>query len=118
MVNLKEREIISPTIEQDEPMDSSVCQTCPTQNVSARKTRELEAQLKAMTSAHELLMKNKGFILLCGCLIAIVALYVGDIFIVNLGWKNSANLDSIIELGKTIITLMLGYLFATDKHST
>lgn len=118
MVNLKEREIISPTIEQDEPMDSSVCQTCPTQNVSARETRELEAQLKAMTSAHELLMKNKGFTLLCGCLIAIVALYVGDIFIVNLGWKNSANLDSIIELGKTIITLMLGYLFATDKHST
>ena len=75
LVNLKEREIISPTIEQDEPMDSS---------------------------AGEIVLEQ----------------IKGDIFIVNLGWKNSANLDSIIELGKTIITLMLGYLFATDKHST
>ena len=116
MNNSEDREVVAPQTEKDVPPGLERCNQCRTHNVSPSETSDIENQVKAMTGAHNLLMKNKGFVLLCGCLVILVLIYVLDVFLVNNGMKNSSMLDSIMDLGKTITTLLLGYIFATEHQ--
>ena len=109
MNNSEDREVVAPQTEKDVPPGFERCNQCRTHNVSPSETSDIENQVKAMTGAHNLLMKNKGFVLLCGCLVILVLIYVLDVFLVNNGMKNSSMLDSIMDLGKTITTLRCIY---------
>ena len=113
----EELEIISPETEQEIPPDDQICNRCAIQNVSAKETNELENRVNALTRTHDLLMKDKGFILLCACLIVFVLIYIGDIVLINCGLKKSNSLDSILDLAKTLITLLIGYVFASEFKS-
>ena len=83
MNNSEDREVVAPQTEKDVPPGFERCNQCRTHNVSPSETSDIENQVKAMTGAHNLLMKNKGFVLLCGCLVILVLIYVLDVFLGN-----------------------------------
>lgn len=88
----------------------------PTRDLPAEKTVEIEKKVQYIKNIQPILMQNKGFALLCACLAAVLFLYLVDTIVINLGMKSSEMLGDIADLGKTIITLLLGYVFATEKH--
>ena len=79
-------------------------------------TTELPKEdVKTKKAEQEIHLKDNAFILLCCCLAAFALFYVVDTIVINLGGQTSSVLSSALDMAKTIITFLIGYLFAAEK---
>lgn len=112
-MNPAKYEIASPQTEQEVPPDhftqKSATSILPDADEIERDTRVKKAE-------QEIHLKDNAFVLLCGCLIACAVLYLIDTGVVVLAKTHSSEtLTTILDLAKTVITFLLGYLFAYEN---
>lgn len=76
---------------------------------------KMEKSVKTKKAEQEIHLKDNAFILLCCCLAAFALFYVVDTIVINLGGQTSSVLSSALDMAKTIITFLIGYLFAAEE---
>lgn len=112
-MNPTEYEITSPQTEQEVPPEH--CMQRPATSI-LRDADEMERNTRVKKAEQEIHLKDNAFVLLCGCLIACAVLYLVDTLVVVFAKTNSSEtLTTILDLAKTVITFLLGYLFAYEK---
>lgn len=112
-MNSVDYEITSPQTEQEVP-PSHFEQGSATSLLP--DAGEIEQNMRMKKVEQEIHLKDNAFILLCGCLITCVLLYIIDtIVIVFAETHSSETLSALLDLAKTVITFLLGYLFAYEK---
>lgn len=70
-------------------------------------------ELERMASVHRHIVTDrlriKSYGLLCWCIGILIVLYIGDVFLINFGLKNSNMITSLIELFKYLVSAVVGY---------
>lgn len=107
-------EINTPQSEQEVPPHASRS-VATTSELPKSAVDELEKENQAKKLQQELHLKDNAFILLCACLFSFVIFYLIDTIVINSGFKSSSVLSSAIDMAKTIVTFLVGYLFASEK---
>lgn len=107
--------ILTPQSEQELPPSQSKSRSSPTETIPPSKVDEIERQNRVKKAEQEIHLKDNAFVLLCFCIGSFIFFYVFDTVVLNFGWKTSEVLTSAIDMAKTVITFLLGYLFATEK---
>lgn len=80
--------------------------------IPSHKVRDIEEQIKAAKSYHNILLQDKGFHLLIFCIILVACIYAADCFLINNGMQSSTLMKSFFELLKFIISILIGFVFA------
>lgn len=109
-------QIMIPTSEQEIPPVPIRGRSSITENLSPQEVDLLEKENRAKKVAQEIHLKDNAFVLLCGCLLAFVLLYFVDTFVINMGGKTSEVLPQALDMAKTVVTFLIGYLFASEKN--
>lgn len=107
--------IIAPTSEQEIPPERSSKRSNPTETISPQEVDALEKANRVRKAEQEIHLKDNAFKLLCCCLLAYAVFFIIDTTVINFGGQSSDVLSSAIDMDKTIITFLIGYLFATEK---
>lgn len=107
-------EVDVPQTEQERPPDVAKPYTA-TANLPAKEAADLERRVQVKKAEQEIHLKDSAFTLLCACLAGCFILYCMDTLVVAGGVKSSEMLTTLFDLIKTVITFLLGYLFAYEK---
>lgn len=103
-----------PETEQEVPPE--VNQTVNiTNELSPAFVANMERANLAKKAEQEIHLKDNAFWLLCGCLVGCLFLFIFDSVAGFFGKSSSDTLTNLLDLGKTVITFLLGYLFAYEK---
>lgn len=107
--------VVSPTTEQEIPPIHISNRSPLTDNLPQKTVEELEREMQAKKAQQELNLKDNAFVLLCWCLGAFAFFVIFDTVVINLGGSTSEIMNTALDLGKTIVTFLIGFLFATEK---
>lgn len=107
-------EVHSPESEQEIP-SSAVNAGAVVYDIPSEDAEKIERRAQAKKAEQEIHLKDNAFILLCACLGGCVALYIMDTIVLWHDKASSPTLTTILDLDKTVITFLLGYLFAYEK---
>jgi len=77
--------------------------------------RHTENEIKKLTFLQNLKLSAQSVRIILICIVVIIALYVLDLVLVNVGMQNSALHRYVFELLRLISTTLLGYAFAKGK---
>lgn len=110
-----EVEIETPKSEQEMPPPEAQQRSTLIVDLPKEDVDRLEKTVRVTKAAQEIHLKNHAFVLLCFCLGSFVLFYFADTIFINIGWETSTVLASAIDMAKTIVTFLIGYLFATEK---
>lgn len=107
--------IVPPTTEQEIPPIHRGNRSPLTDSLPSKTVEQLEREMQAKKAQQEINLKNNAFVLLCWCLGAFAFFVVFDTAVINLGGNTSEIMNTALDLGKTIVTFLIGFLFATEK---
>ena len=107
-------EVHSPESEQEIP-SSAVNAGAVVYDIPSEDAEKIERQAQAKKVEQEIHLKNNAFSLLCACLVGGAVLYIIDTIVLWNDKASSSILTTILDLDKTVITFLLGYLFAYEK---
>lgn len=85
--------------------------------VPSKEVKDYEDRLRLAEKAQAINLKDRAFYLMIACGIALLLLYIIDIFLVNLNLKNSELLSSTYELLKFLLSSLIGVVFSTKLLS-
>ena len=103
-----------PKTEQEIPPQRAE-KTAVTDELSPSAVENIERANLAKKAEQEIHLKDNAFLLLCACLAGCLFLYLFDSGFAYFGKSSSSTLTNILDLAKTVITFLLGYLFAYEK---
>lgn len=104
-------EVNSPESEQELPA-SAASAGAAIYDIPSEDAEKIERRAQAKKAEQEIHLKDNAFSLLCACLVGGAVLYIIVL------WNDKASssiLTTILDLDKTVITFLLGYLFAYEK---
>lgn len=107
--------VVSPTTEQEIPPIHSCNRSPLTDKLSPQTVEQLEREMQAKKAQQEINLKDNAFVLLCWCLGAFAFFVIFDTAVINFGGSTSEIMNTALDLGKTIVTFLIGFLFATEK---
>lgn len=114
MIATYDYEMEAPRTEQEIPPEI-VCSSSEISTLSPKDAADLERSVQVKKAEQEIHLKDSAFSLLCACLAGGFFLYCMDTLVVAGGTKSSEMLTNLFDLIKTVITFLLGYLFAYEK---
>ena len=109
MIATDDYEMEAPQTEQEIPPEI-VCSSSEISTLSPKDAADLERSVQVKKAE-----QDSAFSLLCACLAGGFFLYCMDTLVVAGGTKSSEMLTNLFDLIKTVITFLLGYLFAYEK---
>lgn len=83
--------------------------------LSPTDTANVERSVQVKKAEQEIHLKDNAYLLLCVCLIGCFVIYLIDTLVVAGEMKSSETRSMLFDLIKTVITFLLGYLFAYEK---
>ena len=86
--------------------------------LSPKKVADLERRVRMKEVEHEMHLKDDAFLLLLICIIGSFVLYFVDTAVTAAGLNSSDSLTILFDLIKTVITLLLGYLFSEKNRKS
>ena len=107
-------EVNSPESEQELPA-SAASAGAAIYDIPSEDAEKIERRAQAKKAEQELHLKDNAFSLLCACLVGGAVLYIIDTIVLWNDKASSSILTTILDLDKTVITFLLGYLFAYEK---
>lgn len=99
--------------EEDIPLDNQYCNNEPRIDIIEERLKQEFKDREHNRNLIDLLTKW-GFRLIVFCLVIVLILHVFDAVILSMGLQVSGLSESIFELCKSIITMLLGFLFAKN----
>lgn len=80
-------------------------------------TAELQHRVRLAETKERSKLKSRSFLLSLFCIGALLLIYLVDSITTNMGGVSSPVTTSIVEIFKSLLPLLLGYLFATETNT-
>ena len=115
MLDKNTTQIIPATTEEERPPEKDV--SSPVVEIPASIINDWEKRQKEEENRNKWKLKSRSFLLLVICIGMIFTIYLLDSALMCFKVQTSAPKTQILDVFKSIIPLLIGYLFATETKS-